>query len=151
MSLTRFNDDDARIEKRLEESQAVGLYQLNAPGPGPQTPFVEDVHIRLQKWGANLRNNTVEMESDFRNMNNRLSKNMKNYEDIAAVTSANSYPVEKAYIDETRASLPAWTFRDMEVNRWEYPLHDVQKNTEIPFTNNAHTRILEKDNFVRKL
>ena len=84
-------------------------------------------------------------------MNNRLSKNMKNYEDIAAVTSANSYPVEKAYIDETRASLPAWTFRDMEVNRWEYPLHDVQKNTEIPFTNNAHTRILEKDNFVRKL
>jgi hypothetical protein len=127
MSLTRFNDDDARIEKRLEESQAVGLYQLNAPGPGPQTPFVEDVHIRLQKWGANLRNNTVEMESDFRNMNNRLSKN------------------------ETRASLPAWTFRDMEVHRWEYPLHDVQKNTEIPFTNNAHTRILEKDNFVRKL
>ena len=82
MSLTRFNDDDARIQKRLQESLSVGLYQLNTPGPGPQNPYVEDVNIRLQKWGANLRNNTIELESDFRNMNNRLSRNMKNYKDI---------------------------------------------------------------------
>lgn len=151
MSLTRFNDDDARVKKRLQESLSVGLYQLDAPGPGPQTPFVEDVHVRLQKWGANLRGNTIEMENDFRNMNNLLSKNMKNYKDLEAVTSEVSYPSEAAFIDESRASLPAWTFRDMESHRWEYPLHDTQKQVEIPFNFNEPSRTLLKDNFVRKI
>jgi hypothetical protein len=151
MSLTRFNDDDARIQKRLQESLSVGLYQLNTPGPGPQNPYVEDVNIRLQKWGANLRNNTIEMESDFRNMNNRLSRNMKNYKDIEAVTSEISYPSEAAYVDDSRASVPAWIFRDMETLRWEYPLEDKQKHVEIPFSFNEHTRMSLKDNFVRKL
>ena len=151
MSLTRFYDDDARIEKRLEESLSVGLYQLNTPGPGSENPFVEDVHIRLQGWGANLRTNTIDMESDFRNMNNRLSKNMQNYKDIAPETKELHYPNEKAYIDETRASLPAWTFRDVETLRWEHPLHDAQKHTEIPFMFNEQTRTSEKDKFVRKI
>ena len=151
MSLTRFNDDDARIQKRLQESLSVGLYQLNTPGPGPQNPYVEDVNIRLQKWGANLRNNTIEMESDFRNMNNRLSRNMKNYKDIEAVTSEISYPSEAAYVDDSRASVPAWIFRDMETLRWEYPLEDKQKHVEIPFSFNEDTRMSLKDNFVRKV
>jgi|TARA_B110000483_G_C18206048_1_gene547637 hypothetical protein len=151
MSLTRFNDDDARVKKRLQESLSIGLYQLDAPGPGPQTPFIEDIHIRLQKWGANLHNNTIELENDFRNMNNRLSNNMKNYKDLEAVTSENNYPDEAPFIDESRASLPAWTFRDMESNRWEYPLHDTQKNIERPFIFNEQSRISLKDNFVRKL
>jgi len=151
MSSTRFNDDDARIKKRLEESLSVGLYHLNTPGPGSQNPYVEDVNIRLQKWGANLRNNTIEMESDFRNMNNRLSKNLKNYKDIEAVTSEISYPSEAAYVDESRASVPAWIFRDMETNRWEYPFEDKQKHIEIPFSFNEQSRMLLKDNFVRKI
>lgn len=151
MALTRFNDDDARIGKRLEESLSPGLYQLNTPGPGINTPFMEDVHIRLQKWGANLRNNTLELENDFRNMNNRLSKNMKNYKDLEAVTYENSFPDEKGFVDESRATLPAWTFRGMETNRWSYSFHNTQDHVEKPFEVNVQSRIAGKDSFNRKL
>ena len=151
MSFTRFHDDPCRIAKQLEESSNVGKYRLNVPGNGLTPLYMEDPYIRLQKWGANLRNNTIEMESDFRNMNNRLSRNMKNYKDIEAVTSEISYPSEAAYVDDSRASVPAWIFRDMETLRWEYPLEDKQKHVEIPFSFNEHTRMSLKDNFVRKL
>ena len=74
MSLTRFNDDDARIKKKLQEMTGASQYQLNAPGPGVETPFFEDAHIRLQKWGANLRNNTTNLESDLIGINRKITK-----------------------------------------------------------------------------
>ena len=69
MSFTRFNYDEARTKKQLQESISVGLYHLDVPGPGINTPFLEDPHIRLQKWGSNLRTNTLELENDFRGLN----------------------------------------------------------------------------------
>ena len=66
MSFTRFHDDDARIKKQLQESTFAGRYQLNAPGPGENLPFIEDPHMRLEKWGANNRTNGVDLESDLK-------------------------------------------------------------------------------------
>ena len=65
MAFTRFHDDSARIKKQVEESSFVGRYMLNTPGPGDNLPFFEDPQLRLQKWGANLKTNTVNMESDL--------------------------------------------------------------------------------------
>ena len=38
---------------------------LDTPGPGMDLPFVEDPQLRLQKWGANLQTNTLNLESDL--------------------------------------------------------------------------------------
>ena len=72
MASTRFYDDDARVQKRLEESLNAGLYHMDVPGNGLRVPFLEDPRIRLEKWGANLRTNTVDLESDFRGLNHKL-------------------------------------------------------------------------------
>ena len=34
LNLQRFNYDDARTKKQLQESISVGLYHLDVPGPG---------------------------------------------------------------------------------------------------------------------
>ena len=64
MSFTRFHDDPNRIKKQVNESSFAGRYALNTPGQGIDLPFSEDPQMRLQRWGANLRDNTVALESD---------------------------------------------------------------------------------------
>lgn len=149
MSFTRFHDDSSRIKKQLEISNNTGRYQLERPGQGTNLPFFEDPNIRLQYWGANLRNNTMELDNDLRGITRKLTKDIKEYTSFIPQTSSNSYPTQSTFIDETRVSLPAWTFRDLEQTRWDIPFNSGQENTEIPFEYNQHSRILEKDNYVK--
>ena len=65
MAFTRFHDDQARVEKQLQELTGSGRYMIDTPGNGPAPPFMEDPFIRLQKWGANLRSNTINLESEL--------------------------------------------------------------------------------------
>ena len=61
------------------------------------------------------------------------------------------YPTCKESITEqSRATHPAWMYKDLEQNHKYYLFLDPQENTCIPFQNNLSTRILEKDNFVAK-
>ena len=76
MSFTRFHDDPARIKKQLEQTTFLGRYMLDCPGPGNNLPFWEDPQIRMQKWGANLRDNTVNLESDLFGMTRRLNRDL---------------------------------------------------------------------------
>ena len=149
MSFTRFHDDSARIKKQLEMSNNTGRYQLERPGAGTNLPFLEDPRIRLQHWGANLRNNTMELDNDLRGITHKLTKDIKEYTTFIPKTTTNTYPTQQTFIDETRVSLPAWTFRDLEQTRWDIPFNSGQANTEIPFDYNQHSRILEKDNYVK--
>ena len=66
MSFTRFHDDPARIEKQLQESTEQGEYMLNVPGNGVKPCYIKDPFIRMQKWGANLQTNSINLESDLR-------------------------------------------------------------------------------------
>lgn len=150
MSFTRFNYDEARTKKQLQESISVGLYHLDVPGPGINTPFLEDPHIRLQKWGSNLRTNTLELENDFRGLNRKLERNQKQYDEVAAQTMEKQYDTQNSFVDETRASQPAWLLRDQTNIRWEYPMINYQEHVEIPFDHSESTRSLEKDRFVNK-
>ena len=51
MAFTRFHDDEARVEKQLQESTGPGRYMLNVPGNGTHPCFMEDPFVRLDKWG----------------------------------------------------------------------------------------------------
>lgn len=154
MAFTRFHDDPIRIQKRLEESTFQGRYQLDRPGPGVNLPFHEDPNLRLQSWGANLHLNTVALESDLRGMTRKLNKDNSQQNDYkkysVKTTNMAIYPTVNPFVQESRASDPAWMYRDLEQSKWESPLLDPQQNTEIPFLHNVHTRILEKDNYSYK-
>jgi hypothetical protein len=146
MASTRFNSDSARVNKQLQESSGLIRYQLNAPGPGVDTPFFEDPHIRVQKWAANLGNNTTDLESDLRGINRKLGRGNVEYSSKTPASYTQSYGTQAAFVDETRASLPAWTLRDLENPRWNAntSFHDVQSKTEIPFPTKESTRIQQK-------
>jgi hypothetical protein len=153
MSFTRFYDDPSRIQKQMEISTYLGRYQLDRPGQGVNLPFSEDPHIRLQGWGANLRRNTVNLESDLRGLTRKLNRDntdQNNYLEHSVLAEKVDYRVESPYVDESRASLPAWTFRDLEQTRWEEPFINPQAKVELPFNWNIQTRILEKDTFEQK-
>ena len=151
MSFTRFHDDECRIEKQLQEQSDPGRYMLNVPGPGDDLCFMEDPFIRMQKWGTNLRTNTINLESDLRGLTRSLTHDcngLNNYEVHRANSTALTYGSCQPITDQSRATHPAWEYRDLEQNnRYILPLNP-QENTCIPFQNNLSSRILEKDYFV---
>ena len=153
MSFTRFSDDPIRISKQLQESTGVGRYMLNVPGPGVNLPFLEDTHLRLQGWGANLQTNTVNLESQLIGLGRPLGcdaiENVYTKYDVQS--SRPSYPMANPYVEETRASHPAWVYRDLEQPRWEEPWINPQANLEKLFHDNIQTRILEKDYYKPRL
>lgn len=145
MAFTRFKDDPARVNKYLEESTSVGKYHLNTPGNGLINPYIDDAHIILQKWGANLQTNSLLVENELRNMNRPLTRDLTTY--MPVNTESMKYPEKSFNIDESRASLPAWTFREKQQVRTDFPQRNDQtnKSNSVPFQNNLQTRILEKD------
>ena len=153
MAFTRFHDDPARIKKTLEESTFAESYYLNKPGNGIHMPFQNDPQLRLQGWGANLCTNAINLESDFRGLTRKLNRDsiMKNeYTVHLADSSQYMYDRAASFIDESRATHPAWMYRDAEQSRWEHPFINPQDNFECKFNWNVQTRILEKDKYTPK-
>lgn len=141
MSFTRFHDDPARIQKQLQETTALGRYQLERPGPGPHVPYIDDPQIRLQQWGANLRNNTANLETDLIGLNRKLTHGIQEYNSKTPISTPKQFPaMDAAITDESRATHPAWMFRDLEQAHWGYSFHDVQSHVSIPFEYNQNGR-----------
>jgi hypothetical protein len=154
MSFTRFHDDEVRIKKQLEEMTYAGRYMLDKPGPGSTMPFQEDVHVRLQEFGANLNTNNIHLESDLMGLTRNLNRDnveLNNYSEEKVHSKEISYPNARPFVEESRASHPAWMYRDLEHPVWETPFINPQANVEKPFHDNIQTRILEKDNYKPKL
>jgi hypothetical protein len=141
MAFTRFKYDPAREIKYLEESTTVGKYHLNTPGNGLANPYIDNPHIRLQKWGANLQSNSLLVENELRNLKRPLTRDLNKYQSVN--TEMFHFPVKNFDIDESRASLPAWLFRGNDDMRFD--INMKQSKINIPFQNNLQTRILEKD------
>jgi hypothetical protein len=115
---------------------------------------MSDPQIIPQKWGGNLRTNTINLESDLRGVNRQQGRDClgkDEYTKYNVPTQKISYPSNSTlYTEESRTIMPAWTARDLEqVNWYSLPLNP-QENTCMPFQNNLSTRILEKDYFIRK-
>lgn len=150
MAFTRFHDDPVRIAKRLDESTFSGRYQLDMPGPGVDMPFEEEPQMRLQRWGANLRTNTIALESELRGLTRPLTKHdhleHNNYKNNQVSTAPMAvYSKAAPFVEESRASHPAWMYRDLEQSKWETPFLNPQQHYERKFSSNIQTRIIEKD------
>ena len=150
MACSRYNNDQNRIEKRNSISTFAGRYTLDTPGPGANMPFNADPHLRISHWGANFRDNMMDINSDLRGLTRPLNRDlpeMNCYKKHSVSSSANSYEETDYVTDDSRATHPAWTYRDIEMNRWETPMINPLDKLEKPFYNNLNTRILEKDYF----
>ena len=148
MASTSFRSDPARIKKEMEMSTYEGRYMLNCGGPGVDVPFFEDPQVRLQKYGANLRSNTIGVEDDLMGRNRVLGRDYidQTYEKKAAKSDALSFKSKNPFVQESRASVPSWIFRgvDQKYERWEHPWINPQANLEKNFNDNIQTRLQEK-------
>jgi hypothetical protein len=149
MASTRFNSDEARQIKLLQEATDAGRYMLNTPGLGTRPAFIADPHIRAQKWGGNLMSNPVGIESSLFGITHTLSKcdnrlSMDTW--LGGALSKPSYPTnEVVFTDESRAILPAWTARNVETNNWT-PFEFRPTPIYMPFNQaNIDTRLQQKD------
>ena len=152
MANTRFYYDDCRTKKRLQESTGPGRYMLDVPGNGSNPCYIEDPQIIIQKWGANLRTNTINLESDLMGVNRQIGRDClgkDNYKNYNVENQAIQYPnCNNLFTEQSRATNPAWWYRDLEQVDWYTLPLNPQENTCMPFQNNLSTRILEKDYFV---
>ncbi len=150
MSFTRFHDDPARISKSLEQSTFAGRYQLDTPGQGTSLPYMADPQMRIQKWGANMMSDSTNLESELFCLGRPLNHDYdRTYRDVRlSHGTAMSHPVSQTHVMESRASNPAWMYRDLEQTRWETPFFNPIANVDKEFTDNISTRIQVKDTFV---
>ena len=154
MAFTRFHDDPERIKKALNQTTYIGRYQINVPGQGIQLPYMEDAQIRLQGWGANLSSGGTDIESDLRGLSRKLARDnitTNDYKKAAAQYNPIMYPGEDPFIEESRATHPAWKYKDLEQTRWDTqilpPLQDIARNPEFEIS----SRKLAKDGYVTRL
>ena len=144
MAFTRFHDDPARIEKSLLETTYTGIYQLNTPGNG-KSVYVDSPHIRIQRGGgSNLQTNPFDINESL-----RRNKKLVHYDQVYTKpdTEKRNYDHLCFRVDETRATLPAWTFREKPQIRKDILFTDPQRNLWFTFDNNCPTRMLEKDHY----
>ncbi|NDB85078.1 MAG: hypothetical protein EB127_20610, partial [Alphaproteobacteria bacterium] len=78
---------------------------------------------------------------------------LNQYNKYAEKVEPLKYKEANPYIEESRASHPAWMYKDLEQSRWEFPWINPQSitHTEMQFPNNIQTRILEKDYYHPKI
>jgi hypothetical protein len=154
MASTRYNYDECRTTKKLQQMTDPCRYIMNVPGNGEFPYYMEDPHIRMQKWGANLMTNSVDIESSLLGVNKDLSKDClgkDEYKRYEPESTPINYPNNQSlYTEQPRAIMPAWEVKDIEQNNFTYLPLNPQENVCLPFHNNLSTRILEKDYFTPK-
>ena len=153
MSFTRYKYDKLRVQKQLNESTFTGRYMLNTPGNGSVMPFQEDPHLRLQQWGANMASNAIQLESDLRGLNRKLTKDCNetnNYITKQSPLNNISYGTNASFVHQSRAEMPAWEVKGAMPVRETYLHYDPQNpiHLSMGFHNNLSTRILEKDMYL---
>ncbi len=159
MAFTRYNYDDLRTKKILQESTGLCRYMLNVPGPHKTTCYMDDPQVRLQKFGGNNRSvnngHPIDIDSDLKGYTRPLQKYCTNLEfpnQGVAKSSAIKYDKCDAPItDQSRATHPARSYRSLPNQPIDIPLLNHQENTCFHFHNNLNTRLLERDNYVPKL
>lgn len=148
MSNTRFSNDPARIAKKMQEMTDQGRYILNVPGQGEKPCFMEDPHVRLDRWGANLRTNMIDIENQMKGLTKPLSRDC--YENPAVSSGEVQYPSCSVGTDETRASNPAWNLRENESTPNAPLIYNPQENLFITFDHNINSKRDAKDDYGSK-
>ena len=156
MAFTRAYDDKDRVNTFLQQDVNNLKYMVNVPGNGTRPYYIEDPQVRLQKFGANISSNIVDINSGLKGMDKVLSRDGNcpnngrggNSSSFDNHYSRLCFPtVSSAITDQPRATEPAWALRDLEANRWNYLHSNPQNHIEVEFVNNVSSRILEKNNY----
>ena len=153
MSFTRCYDDKDRINICQDRDVDICKYMLNVPGNGTRPTFIDDPHLRLQKFGANISSNIVDVNSNLKGIDRQLDRDcIDNSNKLSdGLYFRDNFPtLASAVTDQPRAMLPAWQLRDLEQHNFNYLHTNPQNHTEMFFANNLSSRILVKDNYNSK-
>lgn len=145
--LTNIRQSKGRRLKEAEISTYAGRYYLDTPGSGITLPYIEDPHLRIQKSSGIIgASGTVEWENELRGITRPLARgDQYDYSKSAQPSIAPVRTYYGQFSDESRATLPAWTFREKEQDRWEQPFLDPRDKAFIPFETNLNVRRAELD------
>jgi hypothetical protein len=151
--LTNIRESKGRLIKEAEISTYAGRYYLNTPGQGLDVPYLEDPHFRLQHYSGVIgASNTVNWESDLRGLTRPLMKgDTQAYDNSQTLQLPVMAPIRsytEMLTDESRSTLPAWTFRELEQDRWEKPFLNPLDKCFMPFETEMNIRRKETDAFV---
>jgi hypothetical protein len=145
--LTNIRESIGRRNKEAEISTYQGRYYLDTPGNGTQLPYFTDSHMRIQKSSGVIgESGTVDWESELRGITRPLAKgDIYDYKTSKLPIIARIHEHNILVSDESRSTLPAWTFRELEQDRWEKPFLNPIDKAIIPFDINMNIRRHECD------
>tara|TARA_B100001123_G_scaffold325531_1_gene365949 strand:+ start:195 stop:848 length:654 start_codon:yes stop_codon:yes gene_type:complete len=162
MSLTSLSYDCCAGKVRVNESEDIGKYYMNAPVVDCNGCYPAQPTTRLQKFGDSLSKNIslIDISSELKGITRKLSEcpskkfkpcekkiqygyqcvddQLENFKDCDFFTP-----------DNTRMSNPPSTLRGTGWNRWEWLWADPQKGAfglMYPFDTNVNVQLLAKDN-----
>lgn len=154
MAFTRYNYDECRTKKLLQESTDPGRYVLNTPGWGDSPSLFNDPQMRHMGWSANLQmvsnGHPIDIDSELKNVNKKLQRYGRHYKVAKPLkTHPITAPTHNSEItSQSRTTHPGFLYRDLRQDH-TIPLHlNPQENVCLTFQNNLNTRILEKDSHV---
>ena len=146
---TRYNYDDIRYKKYLEESTGVGKYHMNVPGPAHNHKYINDPYFRLEKFGANDLTNSIDIDNEFKGLTRTLNRdciNVNKHDELKQCEQI-VYSEKENVVDQSRATHPAWEVRNTlnDDTSFQYLHYNPQDLNTFQFNNNLNSRILEKD------
>lgn len=149
MASTRFSNDVGRQAYKMHVITGIGRYALDVPGPGADLGYVDDPHIRLQKWGANLWTDSSSLQSELSGRNRPLNRDCISARPVPPSASPNAYPVQTDLTtDQSRVILPAWQLRGEPQTYTSYYFDNPHRPVENPFRFGANTKRDVKDSFL---
>lgn len=133
---TRTKDKNEKIKNDLKILTNTHNYTFLTPGTGPHPEYVVDPHIRLQKWGGNLRNNALNIEHDLLGQTRRLNRDnvLDNNHTEHAVTSNKSFytittiPNVHTYLQEISMDTKENSLQASTTNHFDILDEDPQKH-----------------------
>lgn len=150
MAFTRFHDDICRINKQVEESTGAGRYIFGTPGPGSHVAFETNPYYRLQKYGANLTTNSLNVETDLLGMTRPISRDCYNYKKNAVPYQniSTDLGTQHSNVEESRSVLPAYMILDKDITKYNFTdlYRDAQKGAKSDmFYSNNSSRVQTKE------
>jgi hypothetical protein len=172
MSFTRPSSDTCSYRHELAQTIGPGEYQLAKPYPCNPC-FVSDPHIRLQRFGASVSQNTsmIDIDSEMIGITRKFSNcpelkyipkcdpskfgganpgafQKVNNSAVDVDCSLMNFPDQNCFepVEDTRLSNPPCTLRGTGINRWEWLCRNPQERVQVPFDFNINNRLVVKDN-----
>ena len=142
MASTRNDKPEVTTQQLL----TIGNYHLMVPGNGIQPFYIEDPHIRIQKWGGYSYTNMIDIDSSLK----CIDKQMKC--DVFQKSHLNSSPIyypstKLLYTENSRTICPAWNLKDKECIKGDYLFYDPRIKSNIPFVHNVSSRDIQKNEY----